>query len=189
MLDIINGLANGWVAAPVISAFARHGLFEVLSVRPIALKKLASRYRGNVGHLHVAARLLYELGWLEWIEPDRYEATQSAVFARQLPNDLMDLVDLPMAESLKAEQPESLLRWLERCGANWSGVEPAVASVLDGALLAPLLARLSVLGSDGLEQAQPNGISVAALQAIQNLFVQRQWGQLNTAGFQLTPSG
>ncbi len=189
MLDVINGFANGWVATPVISAFARHGVFEVMSSRPMTLKKLASRCRGNVGHLHAALRLLYELGWIEWVEPDRYEAAKGAVLARQLPNDLADLIYLSMAHALEAEQFERLLHWLERCGAGWAGADPAVVSVLDGALLAPLLAKLSTLGSSVLEQAQPNTLSIAALQAIQALFVQRGWGQVGVAGFRLTPSG
>ncbi|UUM20780.1 SDR family NAD(P)-dependent oxidoreductase [Mycoavidus sp. SF9855] len=189
MLDVINGFANGWVATPVISAFAQHGVFEAMSTRPMTLKKLASRCRGNVGHLHAALRLLYELGWIKWVEPDQYEAAKGAALVRQLPNDLADLIHLSITPALQAEQPARLLRWLERCGTGWVGADPAVVSVLDGALLAPLLAKLATLGNHVLEQAQPNGISIAALQAIQSLFVQRGWGQVGVAGFRLTPSG
>ncbi len=189
MLDVINGFANGWVATPVISSFARHGVFEAMSVRPMTLKKLASRCRGNVGHLRVALRLLYELGWIEWIEPDQYEAAKGAALAQQLPSDLADLIHLSMAQALEVDQPERLLDWLERCGAGWAGADPAVVRVLDGALLAPLLAKLSSLGNHVLEQTQPNEISIGALQAIQALFVQRGWGQVGGAGFRLTPSG
>ncbi len=126
MLDVINGFANGWVATPVISSFARHGVFEALSERPMTLKKLASRCRGNVGHLRVALRLLYELGWIERIEPDQYEAAKGAALAQQLPSDLADLINLSIPHELQAEQPERLLRWLERCGAGWAGADPAV---------------------------------------------------------------
>ncbi len=189
MLDVINGFANGWVATPVISSFARHGVFEVLSARPMTLKKLASRCRGNVGHLRVALRLLYELGWIERLEPDQYEAAKGAALAQQLPSDLADLINLSMTHALQAEQPERLLGWLERCGTGWAGADPAVVRVLDGALLAPLLAKLSTLGNHVLEQAQLKEISIAALQAVQNLFVQRGWGQVGVAGFRLTPSG
>ncbi|UAW63413.1 SDR family NAD(P)-dependent oxidoreductase [Mycoavidus sp. HKI] len=189
MLDVVNGFANGWVATPVISAFAWHGVFEAMSTRPMTLKKLASRCRGNVGHLHAALRLLYELGWIEWLELDQYEATKGAALVRQLPNDLADLIHLSMTHALEAEQPARLLLWLERCGTGWAGADPAVVNVLDGALLAPLLAKLATLGNHVLEQAQPNEISIAALQAIQSLFVQRGWGQVGAAGFRLTPSG
>ncbi|UUM22295.1 SDR family NAD(P)-dependent oxidoreductase [Mycoavidus sp. SF9855] len=192
MLDIINGLANGWVVSHVIDSFARRGILEAMSVRSMTLKKIASRYRGNAGHLHAALRLLYELGWVEWIEPDRYGAVAGAGLARQLPSDLLELLQLPLAQALATEQSdpsERLLRWLDRCGAEWGGVDPAVASVLDGALLAPLLVQIDTLGGDVLEQTQPSNISTAALQAVRTLFIQRGWGQVEAASFQLTPSG
>lgn len=31
MLDVINGLANGWVASHVIGSFVRHGVWEAMS--------------------------------------------------------------------------------------------------------------------------------------------------------------
>ncbi len=135
MLDVVNGFANGWVATPVISAFARHGVFEAISVRPMTLKKLASRCRGNVGHLHAALRLLYELGWIEWVEPDQYEAAKGAALVRQLPNDLADLIHLSMTHALEAEQPARLLRWLERCGTGWAGLNRLESLSLTGASL------------------------------------------------------
>ncbi|KAG0164035.1 putative PKS/NRPS-like protein biosynthetic cluster, partial [Apophysomyces sp. BC1015] len=192
MLDIINGLANGWVTAPVVSALARHGVFEAMAARPVTLKKLASRCRGNVGHLHAALRLLYEVGWVEWVEPDRYGAQAGARLARQLPSDLDELLQLPVPQALateQSEQSECLLRWLDRCHAGWAGAEPMVVSLLDGALLTPLLAQLFALGSDVLEQTPLGARSDAALQAIQALFIQRGWGQVEAASFRLTPSG
>jgi hypothetical protein len=35
MLDVINGLANGWVVTPVIDALARRRLFEALAQQPM----------------------------------------------------------------------------------------------------------------------------------------------------------
>ncbi|UUM22231.1 SDR family NAD(P)-dependent oxidoreductase [Mycoavidus sp. SF9855] len=192
MLDVINGLANGWVASHVIGSFVRHGVWQAMSARPMRLKKLASRYRGNVGHLHAGLRLLYELGWVEWVEADRYGVVAGACLARQLPSDLEELAQLPLVQALaveQSEQSEYLLRWLDRCNASWPGVEPMVASLLDGALLTPLLAHLHTLGSDVLAQTQPSDISVAALHAVQTVFIQRGWGQVEAANFQLTPSG
>ncbi|UAW64836.1 SDR family NAD(P)-dependent oxidoreductase [Mycoavidus sp. HKI] len=192
MLDVINGLANGWVASHVIASFVQHGVWEAMSARPMTLKKLASRYRGNAGHLHAGLRLLYELGWVEWVEADRYGVVAGACLARQLPSDLEELAQLPLVQALaieQSEQSEYLLRWLDRCNASWPGVEPMVASLLDGALLTPLLAYLHTLGSDVLAQTQPSDISVAALHAVQTVFIQRGWGHIEAAGFQLTPSG
>ncbi len=192
MLEVINGLANGWVASHVIGSFVRHGVWEAMSARPMALKKLASRYRGNAGHLHAGLRLLYELGWVEWVKADRYGVVAGAGLARQLLGDLEELAQLPVAQALateKSEQSECLLRWLDRCNASWSGVEPRVASLLDGALLTPLLAHLHTLGGDLLAQTQPSAISVAALRAVHTVFIQRGWGHIEAAGFQLTPSG
>ncbi|BBO59205.1 SDR family NAD(P)-dependent oxidoreductase [Mycoavidus sp. B2-EB] len=192
MLDIINGLANGWVVAPVVSAFARYGVFDAMSGRPLTLKKLVSRFQGNSGHLHAALRLLYETGWVEWIEQDRYLAAADARLAQQLPSDLDELVQLSVAQALatdKSEPSECLLRWLERCCAGWASVEPRVVSLLDGALLAPLLAQLYTLGSDVLEQKQSGAISAIALQAIQTLFIQRGWAQVEATDFRLTLSG
>ncbi|KAG0283287.1 hypothetical protein BGZ97_008608, partial [Linnemannia gamsii] len=175
-----------------MGSFVRHGVWEAMSARPMTLKKLASRYRGNAGHLHAGLRLLYELGWVEWDEADRYGVVAGAGLARQLLNDLEELAQLPVAQALATEQSaqsECLLRWLDRCNASWPGVEPRVASLLDGALLAPLLAYLPRLGSDILAQTQPSDISVAALHALHTLFIQRGWGHIEAAGFQLTPSG
>jgi hypothetical protein len=49
MLDVVNGLANGWVVTPVIDAFARRRLFEALGQQPMRIETLVERYRANEG--------------------------------------------------------------------------------------------------------------------------------------------
>ena len=57
MLDVINGLANGWVITPVIDALARRRLFEALAQQPMRVDTLVQRYRANEGHLRAALLL------------------------------------------------------------------------------------------------------------------------------------
>src|SRR5690349_16744088 len=76
MLDVINGLANGWVITPVIDAFARRRLFEALAQQPMRVETLVQRYRANEGHLRAALLLLYELGWLDTVDTDFYAANR-----------------------------------------------------------------------------------------------------------------
>ena len=68
MLDVINGLANGWVVTPVIDALARRRLFEALAQQPMRVDTLVQRYRANEGYLRAALLLLYELGWLDTVD-------------------------------------------------------------------------------------------------------------------------
>jgi hypothetical protein len=80
MLDVINGLANGWVATPVIDAFARRRLFEAFAQQPMRIERLVEQYGANEGHLRTALRLLYELGWLDSVERDCYAANRHTLF-------------------------------------------------------------------------------------------------------------
>src|SRR5271166_5209833 len=152
MLDVINGLANGWVVTPVIDALARRRLFEALAQQPMRVDTLVQRYRANEGHLRAALLLLYELGWLDTVETDFYAANRHTGLVLRLPSDIRDLVGLPIVREVQSAQAAAAwLGWLANCMSGWSGTDPVLAGVLDGALLAPLLAGLYEAGNDGPE--------------------------------------
>jgi hypothetical protein len=64
MLDVVNGLANGWLVTPMIDAFARRRLFKALGQQSMRIETLVERYKANEGHQRAALRLLFELGSL-----------------------------------------------------------------------------------------------------------------------------
>ncbi|HEX3470831.1 MAG TPA: type I polyketide synthase, partial [Silvibacterium sp.] len=190
MLDVINGLANGWVITPVIDAFARRRLFEALAQQPMRVETLVQRYRANEGHLRAALLLLYELGWLDTVETDFYAANRHTGLVLRLPSDIRDLVGLPVVREVKsAQEAAAWSGWLANCMSGWSGTDPVLAGVLDGALLAPLLAGLYEAGSDGLEGDAPKGWNESGWQAVRTLFVQRGWGSWDDGAFRLTAVG
>jgi hypothetical protein len=73
--------------------------------------------------------------------------------------------------------------------SGWSGTDPVLAGVLDGALLAPLLAGLYEAGNDALEGDAPKGWNESGWQAVRTLFVQRGWGSWDGGAFRLTVVG
>jgi len=188
MLDVINGLANGWVVAPVVDAFARRGLFDMLAEHPMRVETLVRRYSANEGHLRTALRLLYESGWLDAVEPDCYAANARTGLVSRMPSESADLAGLPIAREVEGAQAAWSGR-LAKCTSGWSGSDPALAGLLDGAVLAPLLAGLYEVGTDGLEQDAPKGWSESVWQAARAVFVERGWGVSDGATFRLTPPG
>ena len=157
MLDVINRLANGWVVTPVIDAFARRRLFDAFAQQSMRVETMVRRYRANEGHLRAALRLLYELGWLDNVETDCYAANRRTGSVLRFPSDMRDLVALPVVREVQNAQAAAWSGWLANCMSGWSGTDPILAGLWDGAVLAPLLAGLYDAGSDGLEGDVPKG--------------------------------
>jgi len=89
LLDVVNALATGFVAIPVLQSCARRGLFNLLEKNPgLAGSAIAFHLGGNEGHIRVALRLLYELGCLDGgEEPGGYTLTPQSTEFRQLPGE------------------------------------------------------------------------------------------------------
>ena len=188
MLDLINGFANGWVAVPVIRTFARHKVFESLA-QPTSIEALISRHQGNTGHLHAALRLLVELGWVDVDTSGRY-TTAVAARAIELPSEDLDTVAAFAMTPAPLQATSAEVRdWVLRCTARWSGVDPALARLMEGAVLTPLLAELHGQRHAFVSPDNSNGAMTAAWSALHTLFEQRDWGRATTNGFQLSPAG
>ncbi|SEF35422.1 Acyl transferase domain-containing protein, partial [Variovorax sp. NFACC28] len=190
MLDFVNGLANGWVAAPVVRAFAQREIFALLSRRPMSLEELVQHCRGNAGHLHAGLRLLDELGWVDVTPVGLYTASAEAVAAAALYDELDALLPFGLTPAPLHAAVATLPAWLARCCVDWTGAHPMMVPLLDGAALAPLLAQLYDLGEQKLERPQETDDTLAAAwRAVHALFEHRGWGRTTAAGFELHPVG
>src|ERR1043166_6171376 len=96
MLDVINRLAHGFVAVPVIAACRERGLFEVLQqAGGITVAELARQLGANDGHLEAALRLMRSLNWVSRDASLHYSLTPEAGKHRLIPTDIGDLLHLP----------------------------------------------------------------------------------------------
>ncbi|WP_313462886.1 GNAT family N-acetyltransferase, partial [Achromobacter sp.] len=192
MLDVINSLADGFVAVPVIEACRRHDVFSLLAHRSdLSAEELVAETGANSGHLRVALRLLVELGWLEQRSADRYALAPAADAVRQMPANTDALIALRAPDVLRESTGAMLQDWLDISIAGWRGVGPQLAGMLDGALLSPLLVEIHRLGgAPVLEEAfQPDAVSAASLAALHRYFEQRRWGSTQGARFALNGAG
>ncbi|QYF93475.1 SDR family NAD(P)-dependent oxidoreductase [Massilia sp. PAMC28688] len=165
MFDVINQCAHGYIAIPVMLAFKRRGVFQLLAAQDGATAADLVRATGaRDGHLHVALNLLEALGWIER-DGERYRAGAD-LDADSIPDDI---------GALYAQAPGHLLQgdstWLARCAGGWHGASSPMRALLDGAVLLPLLMALPD-GGDGHELAAP----------VQQLLQQKGWdGQASPA--------
>ncbi|HEY1926294.1 MAG TPA: hypothetical protein VGG92_02420, partial [Caulobacteraceae bacterium] len=141
MLDVMNRLAHGYVASPVLLACEVHGLFAALEADDgRSQHELAVALRANPGHLQVALRTLETLGWVRR-DGDRFGLGQGSADRRRLPRDLGALyaADRP---ALAGPDAAELRPWLARALRDWDVATASTAQLLDGALLMPLLLEL-----------------------------------------------
>ncbi|CRG50753.1 type I polyketide synthase [Yersinia wautersii] len=190
MLEFVNRFANSWVATPVICAFARRGMFDVLLQRPQSIDELVLRYQANAGHLQAALRMLFELGWIDSLSPNHYQATVRAKASKYLPDDLDEFISVIMTSDPLQNDPSTLSRWLTRCTTERLSTDPDLAVLLEGALLTPILSELHTFGG-GMLEAPPSGDEqcTKAWSELQRLFIQHDWGQHTDTGFHLSPAG
>ncbi|MFL4555215.1 SDR family NAD(P)-dependent oxidoreductase [Yersinia kristensenii] len=190
MLEFVNRFANNWAATPVIHALARRGVLDVLAEQPISISQLVLRFRANAGHLQVALRILFELGWIDSPLINHYQASPLLKTGKDLPEDLDKLINVIMTPTPLQKVPAELYTWLSRCTAHWQNTDPDIAILLEGALLTPILSELHGLGAASLElPPMLGGISTQVWNELQQLFVQNEWGQYTHSGFHLSPSG
>ena len=190
MLDLINSLADGFVAVPVIDACRRHGLFRILAEHPaITVEQLLVATTANAGPLRVALRLLVESGWAEQTGRDAYRLGAAAEAVEQWPADVHELIHLSMSDALRDPAGAALQRWLSGSPPGTGEASP-VELLLNGAMLAPLLVEIDRLGGAALLEAPSHpDISGPCQAALRRHFVARGWGSGQGARFELNPAG
>jgi len=199
MLDVVNRLADGFVAVPIIEACARGGLFSVMSSGPRSADGLARDLRMNEGHLRVALRLLEGLGYVDGSAWGAFQLSPVCkARAGALPPDLHEmLVSLP--DDL-ASDASRLAGWLRRCADGWADHEAPhpMADLLDGALLVPVLGELSRRGAARSLDSDKDPFGPESTVELLRLFAARGWAEaapheprprLNAAGAYLVESG
>ncbi|WP_460490243.1 SDR family NAD(P)-dependent oxidoreductase, partial [Bordetella tumbae] len=192
MLDVINSLADGYVAVPVIEACRRHDVFSLLANRSaLSAEQLVAETGANSGHLRVALRLLVELGWLEQISADEYALAPAAHAVAQVPANTDELIDLKIPDVLRESTGAKLKNWLDVSIAGWNGAGRQLAGMLDGALLSPLLVEIHRLGGVPVLEgaARPDAVSTACLAVLHHYFEQRRWGSVQGTRFALNGAG
>jgi 3-oxoacyl-(acyl-carrier-protein) synthase/acyl carrier protein/GNAT superfamily N-acetyltransferase len=143
MLDVINRLAHGFVAIPVIRACDKRGIFALLEQqRAMTADELSAETNANEGHLRIALRMLESLSWLVR-DGERYMLTDHSHERNIIPTNIDDVYHQTVPISLCASEVEwSLRKWLELSKRRWDGASPLTADLLDGTVLIPLLLTL-----------------------------------------------
>jgi polyketide synthase PksN len=190
MLDVVNGLADGFVSLPVIEALHHAGILSALSHRAWTTSDLARAFRANEGHLGVTLRLLDSLGWVEAEGGDLYSLneTGSRLCAALGPEPREMMAQLPSA--LTGEE-DRLAPWLERCAEGWGtdGHPSPLADVLDGALLAPVLVEVERRGGVAALETGSAPLGASATTALMRLFLRRGWATQDGPTARLDPEG
>jgi acyl carrier protein/SAM-dependent methyltransferase len=189
-------LAHSFVAFPVIAALGRRGLFRRLRERGSStLSELVEVMDANSGHLHVALRLLRGLGWLR-LEPDgSYAATPESRHDALVPDDLLAILEIPLADCMTATDlpgQTRLLGWLERSLRGWDLPDPDLAALADGLLLTSILvARHLIEGENPPAPAGPlfGPCAPPVRRSLEAAFVARGWAERGPDGVRATPAG
>ncbi len=113
MLQKINRYTHGFVAVPVILACREKGFFQLLAHEsPLSLEQMVKHLGANTGHFQVALRMLESLHWLSRNEQLQYSLTSEAAIHNQIPEDVLQLYDLPIESYLQGKQEKLLGRWI-----------------------------------------------------------------------------
>ncbi|AZC26527.1 GNAT family N-acetyltransferase [Pseudomonas sessilinigenes] len=196
MTDLLNRLADGWLALPVLEVLDQHGVLRALESAPdgISARSLARACAANEGQLRVALRLLLELGCVVQLANDHYGLTPG--MSIRIPACAGALIRLSLPQLLGEPAGHELRSWLERSAGGWENAPEPMATCLDGALLAPLVMALEQAGGAQVLQEQgastggpATGLSSAVLEALRRYFEQRTWGYWQGNGFCLNDAG
>ena len=190
MLDVVNRLADGFVAVPVIEACRRCGLFLAMSSGPKSAAALANELHANEGHLRVALRLLEGLGWVDGSVADAFRLSPlGEAQTAAIPSDLDEmLAGLP---GDVASGAPGLAGWLRRCASGWADHEAPhpMADLLDGALLAPVLGELSRRGGARSLDLGEDLFGPDSTVELLRLFEARGWAEAHEPRPRLNPAG
>jgi acyl transferase domain-containing protein len=181
MLDRLNRYAHGYVAIPIIAALDRRGVFETLARRgPVAPDALIGAHGGNAGHCLAALRLLLSLGWLD-DTPEGARLTPAAARRAAIPRDVAGLLAVAPELALRDGASLALLEaWAPAVMARWHGAEAALADMLDGLVLTPVLVTLCRQGLaaevEDWSRLSMDGLSPAAPPLLDRLWRAKGWG-------------
>ncbi len=193
MLDILNRYTHGFIAIPVILACKNKGLFEHLnSQNKLTADTLAHTLGANGGHLQVALRLLHSLGWLSQDSAGAYTLTPEAYGYREIPEDILELLNFPIESYLLENSPKGSLRpWITRSVQQWKVSTPLLADFLDGMLVIPLFLTIHKHREQILPPKQPifKNLVPAVAEELTELFVKKGWAQLEGSELTLTKTG
>jgi acyl transferase domain-containing protein/NAD(P)-dependent dehydrogenase (short-subunit alcohol dehydrogenase family)/acyl carrier protein/ubiquinone/menaquinone biosynthesis C-methylase UbiE/GNAT superfamily N-acetyltransferase len=122
VLEILNSYAHGFVAVPIIDSCRRGGVIE-------ALEAGGQWPPCNRGHLTVALRLLESLGWLN----EDHSLIEAGTLAYTIPD----------VRTLYTEDLTQNSDWLRQAEQGWPGLPAPLHALMDGAVLTPLLPKLT----------------------------------------------
>jgi len=188
MLDLLNRFAHGYIAVPVILSLRDRGLFSRCADTSLPFDQLVESLSANPGHLRVALRLLESLGWCVIDDAENVRLTNNARYHRLVPADLLSLYERPVAADwLQADGHRSLAEAVKRSARRWNVDDDRFADMIDGAFIIPLL--LSLRMRLEREASVLDAIPDSSRDAIQSLFVTRQWATSDDGQFELTDVG
>lgn len=145
MLPFMKNYYNGLIVIPVILAFRKHGVFDVLSQeKTITLKQLVKKTKSNEVYLRIALSVLESLRWIHRIpNTDKYLLSDDVDHSIFNMDDFTELLNFPMTEYLNnSNSTQSINRWIEYSKKKWGIQNSQLQVYLDGCLIVPLLQNL-----------------------------------------------
>jgi acyl transferase domain-containing protein/SAM-dependent methyltransferase len=190
MLELLNILAHGYVAVPVILACQKQGMLESMSLHePEDFESLGRRLGANPGHLKVALVLLESLGWVKSGAAGGWLKTPEAARAARLPADLAESLHFPFGEFIDGHcDGAQVVRWFECSKGGWAVGDETWARLLDGMIAIPLLLGLHERSLLAVDEHGAPGFVTSNLRfeaEIAGFFRDQGWME----GARLTPRG
>lgn len=192
MLEILNRYAHGYVTIPAIVHLRERGLFELLEEKPLRLDSLASTLAAVPGPFGVAVRTLESLGWCRVDEQGQVEPTPDMKQYALIPQELVDLYDIPITEEWVNEVGrDRIAQLLKASTQRWATSNERLADVIDGCALVPLLLSLRLAGSllEDQEQLRFGETHRASASHLEAYFLSRGWGTQREGMLHLTKAG
>src|SRR6266545_4542563 len=148
MLDLSTYYCHGYVAAPIVEACRRGGLFKLLDNHGFRERAwLINELKANDGYFTIALEALESLGWLEKNGDNAYRLTAEAN-----PYPEPDLTPLYAVdpERLIAQDPHArtLRERIERVFFRSEVGDPASLDPARGAIIVPLVVSLQGLDAN-----------------------------------------
>ncbi len=181
MLNIINNFSHGFVFIPIAIACRKKGLFSLLQDRKsMAIQEIADILNANIGHLQVALRMMQSLGWLAKNQEEEYFLTDKAKVYSLIPEDIIELYNLPIESYILGEKSIPLLKsFIESSQVGWNINDTIVADFLDGVLIIPILLALHKqnLLVETKEKPLFSTLSPSIRQELSELFITKGWAE------------
>jgi acyl transferase domain-containing protein/SAM-dependent methyltransferase/nucleoside-diphosphate-sugar epimerase/acyl carrier protein len=190
MLHLINCFAHGFVAVPVILACRQHGVLTHIGQHgPLDAAVLAQQLALHEGHLRVALRLLHSLDWLHCDRQGRYTLAPGAQQAQDVPEGLLAFYGVAAGSQRILDDPSlGLAEWLRRATPAWP-VDTRLATLLDGALLLPVLFALRERGLPRVQGPAFDSLAPGLRSALTAFFASRGLATGEGEHSQLTDAG